>query len=127
MSHFTCIKTQIKERPYLIEALKELDYEVQENRLLINPQDHDHHQWNVEVAISDDIGFKWNKNTETYELVAELDAWDLDVPVSRFIEKVTQQYAKATVLATVEEQGFTLAEEHTKIDNSIELTLTRWV
>ena len=63
---------------------------------------------------------------DRYELVAELDAWDLDVPVSRFIEKVTQQYAKATVLDTAEEQGFTLAEEHSKIDNTIELVVNRW-
>ena len=124
MSHFTTIKTKIKERPYLIEALKELDYGVLENHLLINPEDHSHNQWNVQVAINDSVGFKWNGNE--YELVAELDAWDLDVPVSRFIEKVTQQYAKATVLDTAEEQGFTLAEEHSKIDNTIELVVTRW-
>ena len=124
MSHFTCIKTKIKERPYLIEALKELEYDIQENFLLDNPVDHAHEQVHVEVAINNDIGFKWNGNE--YELVAELDAWDLDVPVSRFIEKVTQQYAKATVLATAEEQGFTLAEEHSKIDNTIELVVNRW-
>ncbi len=124
MSHFTTIKTKIKERPYLIEALKELEYNVQENFLLDNPVDHTHEQVQVEVAINNDIGFKWNGNE--YELVAELDAWDLDVPVSRFIEKVTQQYAKATVLATVEEQGFTLAGEHSKVNNDIELLVTRW-
>ena len=124
MSHFTCIKTKIKERPYLIEALKELEYDIQENFLLDNPVDHTHEQVHVEVAINNDIGFKWNGNE--YELVAELDAWDLDVPVSRFIEKVTQQYAKATVLDTAEEQGFTLAEEHSKIDNTIELVVNRW-
>ena len=80
MSHFTCIKTKIKERPYLIKALQVLGQEVQENVLLENPDDHDHKQWQVDVAIHDEIGFKWNKETETYELVAELDAWDLDVP-----------------------------------------------
>ena len=55
-----------------------------------------------------------------------LDAWDLDVPVNRFIDKLTQQYAKATLLAVSEEEGFTLAEEYNKIDNSIELVVTRW-
>ena len=124
MSHFTCIKTKIKEKPYLIEALKELKYDVQENQLLINPEDHSHKQWNVEVAISDEIGFKWNGSE--YELFAELDACDLDVPVSRFIEKVTQQYAKASVIDTVKEEGFTIAEETSNIDNTIELVVTRW-
>ena len=125
MSHFTTIKTKIKERPYLIEALKELDYGVLENHLLINPEDHDHNQWNVQVAINDFVGFKWNGNE--YELVAELDAWDLDVPVSRFIDKVTQQYARMALHHTVKEEGFEVAEEWEMDDNSIELTVTRWV
>ena len=124
MSHFTCIKTKLKERPFLIDALKELDYNVQENHLLINPEDHDHKQWNVEVAISDEIGFKWNG--KEYELVAELDAWDLDVPVSRFIEKVTQQYARATLLDAAKNEGYTIAEEKTSVTNDIEVVVTRW-
>ena len=127
MSHFTCIKTKIKERPFLIKALQVLGQEVQENVLLENPDDHDHKQWQVDVAIHDEIGFKWNKETETYELVAELDAWDLDVPVNRFIEKLTQQYARMTIHNTVKEEGFTLQEEWEMDDNSIELTVTRWV
>ena len=126
MSHFTCIKTKIKERPYLIKELNMLGQEVHEKVLLENPDDHDHKQWQVDVAIQDEIGFKWNKETETYELVAELDAWDLDVPVNRFIEKLTQQYARETLIAVSEEEGFTVAEEHTKIDNTIELVVNRW-
>ena len=127
MSHFTCIKTKIKERPYLIKALNMLGQEVQENVLLENPDDHDHKQWQVDVAIHDEIGFKWNKETETYELVAELDTWDLDVPVNRFIEKVTQQYARMTLYGTVKEEGYEVQEEWEMDDNSLELTVTRWV
>jgi len=110
----------------LIKALQVLGQEVQENVLLENPSDHDHKQWQVDVAIHDEIGFKWNKETETYELVAELDAWDLDVPVNRFIEKLTQQYARATLIAASEEEGFTVEKEKSNIDNSIELIVTRW-
>ena len=127
MSHFTCIKTKIKERPYLIKALQVLGQDVQENVLLENPDNHDHKQWQVDVAIHDEIGFKWNEQTETYELVAELDAWDLDVPVNRFIDKLTQQYARATLHNTVKEEGFEVQEEWEMTDNSIELTVTRWV
>ena len=129
MSHFTCIKTKIKERPYLIEALQVLGHEVEENKVLVidnTAHAEDHPDFHADVAIRNDIGFRLNKNTGNYELVAELDTWDLDVPVNRFIEKVTQQYAKATVLAVSEEDGFTLAEEYNKIDNTIELVVTRW-
>ena len=130
MSHFTCIKTKIKERPYLIEALEWMGHDVQENKaLVINNPSHaeEHPEFHAEVAIRNDIGFRWNKNTETYELVAELDTWDLDVPVNRFIDKLTQQYARSTLYNTVKEEGCTVDEEWEMTDNSIELTVTRWV
>ena len=130
MSHFTCIKTKIKERPYLIEALELMGHDVEENKaLVINNPSHaeEHPAFLAEVSIRNDIGFRWNENTETYELVAELDAWDLDVPVNRFIEKLTQQYAKVTLIAASEEEGFEVAEEWEMTDNSLELTVTRWI
>ena len=130
MSHFTTIKTKIKERPYLIEALEIMGHDVQENKLLvINNQNHadEHPDFHAEVAIRNDIGFRWNKTRETYELVAELDTWDLDVPVDRFIDKLTQQYARMTLHGTVKEEGFEVAEEWEMDDNSIELTVSRWV
>ena len=130
MSHFTCIKTKIKERPYLIEALELMGHDIEENKaLVINNPSHaeEHPAFLAEVAIRNDIGFRWNKNTETYELVAELDTWDLDVPVNRFIDKLTQQYARSTLYNTVKEEGFTVDEEWEMTDNSIELTVTRWV
>ena len=130
MSHFTCIKTKIKEKPYLIEALELMGHDVQENQqLIINNPSHatDHADFHAEVAIRNDIGFRLNKNTGNYELVAELDTWDLDVPVNRFIEKVTQQYARMTLYGTVKEEGFEVAEEWEMDDNSLELTVTRWI
>ena len=130
MSHFTCIKTKIKERPQLIEALQVLGHDVQENKqLVVNNPSHaeEHPEFHAEVAIRNDIGFRWNQNTETYELVAELDTWDLDVPVNRFIDKLTQQYARMTIHSTIKEQGFEVQEEWEMDDNSIELTVTRWI
>ena len=130
MSHFTCIKTKIKERPQLIEALELMGHDIQENKQLViaNP-DHGegHPEFVADVAIENDIGFRWNKNTESYELVAELDAWDLDVPVNRFIDKLTQQYARMTIHSTIKEEGFEVQEEWEMEDNSIELTVTRWI
>ena len=130
MSHFTCIKTQIKDRPNLIEALQLLGHDIEENKVLVvNNAVHadEHPEFFAELAIRNDIRFRWNKNTENYELVAELDTWDLDVPVSRFIDKVTQQYARATLYNVVKEEGFQVEEEWEMDDNSIELTVSRWV
>ena len=129
MSHFTCIKTKIKERPYLIEALQVLGHEVEENKVLvINNLSHadDHPEFLADVAIRNDIGFRWNKNRETYELVAELDTWDLDVPVQRFIDKLTQQYAVQTIVASTQEEGFVVEEKKVSNNGSIEIFVNRW-
>ena len=55
MSHFSTIKTKIKHKPQLIEALELLQYNVQENKELINPLDHQHEKVKVDISIGDDI------------------------------------------------------------------------
>ena len=130
MSHFTCIKTQIKDRPQLIEALEMMGHDVQENQaLLISNPDHaeDHPVVLAQVAITNDIGFRWNEETQTYDLYSDHDTWSLDVPAERFVDKVTQQYARMTIHNTIKEEGFEVAEEWEMDDNSIELTVTRWI
>ena len=130
MSHFTCIKTQIKERPYLIEALEIMGHDVQENQALVisNPSHaEDHPVVHAEVAISNDIGFRYNEETQAYDLYSDHDTWSLDVPAPRFVEKVTQQYARMTIYSTVKEMCYEVQEEWEMDDNSIELTVTRWI
>ena len=100
MSHFTTIKTKIKERPYLIEALELMGHDVQENQQLVisNPSHaEDHPVVHAEVAISNDIGFRYNEETQAYDLYSDHDTWSLDVPAPRFVDKVTQQYARMTI------------------------------
>ena len=129
MSHFSTIKTKIKERPYLIEALELMGHDVQENQeLVITNPDHaaDHPVVLAEVALTNDIGFRWNSETNAYDLYSDHATWSLDVPAERFVDKVTQQYARMTIHNTVKEQGFEVAEEWEMDDNSIELTVTRW-
>ena len=130
MSHFTCIKTQIKERPYLIEALEIMGHDVQENKALVitNPSHaEDHPVVHAEVAISNDIGFRYNEETQAYDLYSDHDTWTLDVPAPRFVDKVTQQYARMTIYSTVKEMGFQVQEEWEMDDNSLEITVNTWV
>ena len=79
MSHFSTIKTKLKSKPQLVEALELLQYDVKE------------------------------------------------VQVERFMDKVTQQYARMTIHNTVKDMGFEVAEEWEMIDGSIELTVNRWI
>ena len=126
MSHFSTIKTKIKKKHELVEALQLLQYDVQEDQELINPIDHQHEKVKVDVSIGSDIGFRLNNNGE-YELVADIQTWNQPIPPKRFIEKVTQQYARMTLHNTVKAKGFKIEEEWEMDDNSIELTVSRWV
>jgi len=126
MSHFSTIKTKIKNKPQLLEALELLQYDVQEDQELINPINHQHEKVKVDVSIGNDIGFRLNNDGE-YELVADIQTWNQSIPPKRFVEKVTQQYARMTVHNSVKELGFKVDEEWEMDDNSIELTVTRWV
>ena len=129
MSHFSTIKTKIKNKPELIEALQLLQYDVQEDQELVitNPSHaEDHPVVHAEVAISNDIGFRWNEKTETYDLYSDHITWNLDVPPSRFVDKVTQQYARMTIYNVVKNMGWEVAEEWEMTDNSIEITATNW-
>ena len=125
MSHFTTIKTKIKNKPELLEALELLQYDVKQDQELINPLDHQHEKVKVDVSIGNDIGFRLNSNGE-YELVADIQTWNQSIPPERLIEKVTQQYARMTIHNTVKEMGFQVEEEWEMDDNSVELTVTRW-
>ena len=126
MSHFSTIKTKLRNKPQLLEALELLQYDVQEDQELVNPIDHQHEKVKVDVSIGNDIGFRLNSDGE-YELVADIQTWNQPIPPERLIEKVTQQYARMTVYNTVKEMGFQVEEEWEMDDNSIELTVTRWV
>ena len=129
MSHFTSIKTTIRNKPQLIEALELLQYNVTEDQELKVTGAHGikHEVVEAEVAITKDIGFRLNPNSNEYELVADLETWNQPIPVERFVDKVTQQYARMTIYNSVTELGFKVDEEWEMDDNSIEITATRWV
>ena len=125
MSHFSTIKTKLKDKDVLIKALNTLSYSAQENVLLDNHDDHDHRQWNVEVGITRYVGFKRSQDG-TLELVAELDAWEESIPIERFLQKVTQAYAREMLVETVQEKGYTVVSEQKSVDNTIELVVEKW-
>ena len=137
MSHFTTIKTKLKDKSILLEVLNLMgervnnpaDVGVSVVDLVITNPDHaeEHPITEVDFSLGVDYGFRLNKETGTYELVADLQTWDKDIPVERFLEKVTQQYARMTIHHTVKEEGFQVEEEWEMDNNSIELTVSRWV
>ena len=128
MSHFSRIKTKIKNKPELEEALLLLQYDVKEDQELKVTGSHGikHETVTADLAIGGDVGFRLNPMTNEYELVADLETWNQPIPVERFLDKVNQQYARMTIHNTVKKMGFQVQEEWEMDDNSIELTVTRW-
>ena len=128
MSHFSAIKTKIRNKPELQQALELLQYNVEEDQELRVTGAHGikHETVVADLAIAKDIGFRLNPMTNEYELVADLETWNQPIPVERFIDKVNQQYARMTIHNSVKKMGFQIEEEWEMDDNSIELVVTRW-
>ena len=129
MSHFSTIKTKLKDKSQLQEALEILQYDVKQDQELRVTGNHGigHETVEAELAIGTDIGFRMNPMTGNYELVADLETWNQPVPVERLMDKVNQQYARMTIHNKVKEMGFQVDEEWEMDDNSIELTVSRWI
>ena len=129
MSHFSRIKTKIKNKPELEEALLLLQYDVKEDQELKVTGAHGikHETVTADLAIGNDVGFRLNPMTNEYELVADLETWNQPISVERFLDKVNQQYARMTIHNQVKEMGFQVEEEWEMDDNSIELVVTRWI
>ena len=128
MSHFSTIKTQLREAEPLIQALNDLGYHINHEEKLVKGYRGIFTDVDISANLPGDtkIGFKWNNNTNTYELVTDLDLWKFELPVERFISKVTQMYAYQTIISKTEEDGYQIVEQKNKNDGSIELVLTKW-
>ncbi len=129
MSHFTKIQTKLKDRPALLEALNLLGHFPEKEKELKVSGYHGkgHETVTADIAITKDSGFKWNDTTGTFELVADVQTWEMNVPITRFLDKLTQQYARMLVHNTVKDmEGYEVQEEWEMDDNSIEITVKRW-
>ena len=128
MSHFSTVKTQLRKKEFLKQALIDLGYVPNEGENLV--RGYRGQTVKAEMALNmpngGDIGFRWNSNTQTYELVTDLDLWTQQVPVERFLSQLTQRYALNTILSVTSQEGFEVAEQKSNVDGSIELVVTRW-
>ena len=128
MSHFSTIKTQLKEEEPLIKALNYLGYPVIHEEKFVKGYKGKFTAVDISMNLPGDTkaGFKWDHNSNSYELVTDLDLWKFELPVERFISKVTQMYAYQTIISKTKEDGYQIVEQKNKNDGSIELVLTKW-
>ena len=128
MSHFSTIKTQLKDAEPLIKALNNLGYIINQEEKFVKGYRGKFTAVDISMNLPGDtkVGFKWDNNSNAYELVTDLDLWKFELPVERFISKVTQMYAYQTIISKTQEDGYQIVEQKNKNDGSIELVLTKW-
>ena len=128
MSHFSTIKTQLKDAEPLIKALNNLGYIINQDEKFVKGYKGKFTSVDISMNLPGDtrVGFKWDNNSNSYELVTDLDLWKFNLPVERFISKITQMYAYETIISKTKEDGYQIVEEKNQNDGSIELVLTKW-
>ena len=128
MSHFSTVKTELRDRESLLAALRDLGQEPSSGEQPVRG-------YRGQTVTADlccpqseggDIGFRWNTAEQRYELVTDLDLWKQSVPVERFLAQLTQRYALQSILRSSAEEGYQVAEQRQQADGSIELVVTRW-
>ncbi|MCM1982771.1 DUF1257 domain-containing protein [Lyngbya confervoides] len=126
MSHFSQIKTQIRNLPALESALSDLGLDWQSGPGPVRGYQGQTETAEVVIPQSNgyDIGFRWNG--EQYDLVADVELWNQELTVERFLSKVTQHYALHTVLSTTADQGFQVAKQEQDAEGNIRLVVQRW-
>ena len=126
MSHFSTIKTELRNFDDLAAALTEMGYQPEAGQKQL--RGYRGQMVEAQLAIRQpngtDIGFRWNGSS--YELVTDLQLWSQNVPVERFLAQLTQRYALRTILAATQQEGFQVCEQKSTADGSIELVVTRW-
>ncbi len=133
MSHFTSVKTKIKDLVCLQRALKDLGYEFtaakdeQLVRVLGYQGDTTKAEMSIHASKTYDIGVKLTADG-TYEFVA--DWWGVEttrgVEEEEFIKKLTQRYSYHKVMSEIKKRGYTIESEEQNEDNTIQVRVRTW-
>ncbi|MEY3463384.1 MAG: hypothetical protein RLZZ468_1162 [Cyanobacteriota bacterium] len=128
MSHFSTVKTELRDRDALVAALGDMGHDPSLGQQPV--RGYRGQTVTADLVVNQpngaDIGFRLNPDTGSYELVTDLELWKQPVPVERFLAQLSQRYALRSILAATAEEGFQVSEQTNHLDGSIELVVTRW-
>ena len=124
MSHFTRIRTKLRNITTVQRALEDLGYNVQEDGKV---RGYGGGQTNADLVVTMggqyDVGFSQQK---TGEVLMVADLWGLKIDKNTFLNQINQRYAYFTVMEQAEAQGFQVTTEENQQDGSIRLVMQRW-
>ena len=128
MSHFSRIKTSIREIDLLKKSLVNLNLVWEEKEQLIEGYQGETHKVNLVIRQENniDIGFEKTKDN-SYQLVADLAFWDQPTSVDAFLDSLHKEYALTTVLEETKKQGFEKISQTTNQQNGeVVLIVEKW-
>jgi hypothetical protein len=134
MSHFTTVKTVIRDREQLCEALRHLHHEfrVGENLAVRGYQGNtERAEVVVTTGCAYDIGFR-RESDQAYGAVADWD-WGVRREAApqfqrdAFLQQVNQAYARCALVQQAREHGYVVEEERVLAGGEIELVVSEAV
>nr|YP_009394888.1 hypothetical protein [Polysiphonia stricta]ARW63450.1 hypothetical protein [Polysiphonia stricta] len=131
MSHFSKIKTNISNIDILVKTIKQLGLtykfidvnnvsygmQLKHENLLI-------YQMNQNFKDDPLCTFVWSGCE--YNIVVDLQLWNLGMDFQYFVDRLSQQYAYNMIVSHSFLNGFQKVQEHVQDDGSIKLVLRRW-
>ena len=130
MSHFTTVKTKLRDLQCLKQALEDLKYEFEEAQEGVEVRGYLNQTETADISIKAsktyDIGVR--STVDGYELFA--DWWGVEttrgVTEEEFVNQLTQRYAYHKVIKEVKVRGFSIEDEEQEQD-TIQLTVRKWL
>lgn len=126
MSHFTRIKTSIRDLPVLQSVLTQLDVSWEKVNAPI--KGYNNELYDAELVIhqtnSIDIGFAFNG--QSYELIADKSFWRQPWSIELFLDKVNQVYATQLLNQELKNLGFSTVNYVKSENGVIDLVMEKW-
>ncbi|KAF3884907.1 MULTISPECIES: DUF1257 domain-containing protein [Nostocales] len=135
MSHFTSIRTQIKDAGALIKALADVGFEnveIHEVAQHLFGFQGDVRLETAEVIIrrkyvgsaSNDIGFKRQEDGQFQAIISEYDRQKYGQP---WLNRLMQRYGYHALVASAQQQDFTIEEDEVLEDGTVRVVVAKWL
>lgn len=128
MSHFSRIKTSIREIDLLKKSLVNLNLVWEEKEQMIEGYQGETHKVNLVIHQKNNIDIGGEKTKDNnYQLVADLAFWDQSTSVDAFLDSLHKEYALTTVLEETKKQGFEQISQTTNQQNGeVVVIVEKW-
>lgn len=124
MSHFTRVKTKLRNLTLLERALRELGYQPSVGNVKVRGWNGETRNADLVVQMSNRYDFGFQQVGD--ELVLVCDDWGFRENVPQLLQKITQQYAYQVCVEQAAAQGFQVVGTEQQADGSIRLLVQRY-